>query len=61
MPLAPSFLGTSIMLALGKLDVPTEGTTLYNGTLPSEGASHPVGKHFLSRPKAHLGQAEGTC
>ncbi len=45
MPLTPSFLGTSIMLVLGKLDVPTEGTTLYMAPC---------------HPKAHPTQSEST-
>ena len=57
MPLAPSFLGTSIMLALGKLDVLTAGTTLYTAPChpkellaSSESTSRVARRHILTRP-----------
>ena len=53
MPLAPSFLGTNIMLALGKLHAPTLGTTIYIGTMFAQ-------RHIPPHPKALPESPEGT-
>ena len=55
MPQEPSFLGTNIMLVLGKLYVSTVGTTLHIGTpkahpASSEGTSMVAQRHILPHP-----------